>query len=629
MGAYGFKGKHILFTGATGGMGSALVPKLIDSGASVVISGRSESRLSKLQKQFGGEDALIAIPADLARPGEADRLATEAVDALGHIDVLFNVAGIGYLAFMEESTDENVHHLFQINTFSPLSLMQKLAFHMKSRGGGRIINIVSTAGRVPIMTQGVYGASKTALAVMANTMRLELKSTGVDIINIYPGTTDTYFEQNAIRAKGKTEICPKEACGRPLEEMARKIFQTAAGPPGEAFLEWEGRLLAAAAILWPKYMEKQLEPLQERVMTPTKPKDKRKWRLWQIESALGCNLKCIMCPWVDFRENAQKPQYMRPEIWASLKPFLADVASIDFSGGGEPLMQPLLSEWIAEAKQAGCETGFLTNGTLFSLSKREEILDTGVDWIGFSMDGATREVYEKVRKGANFNRLVENIEALTRTRLGKTPHVLINFVILKQNSHQLEEMVKLAARLGVDQLNFKQCDVIRGDHGKGFGLFADRQTKEIRKLEKNVKRARRLARKLKIDVTTFAFTPEELPVCDQDPRNSVFIRCDGTAAPCINLAYGGPTTFLGESVTMPSVNYGNLTDLDLDQLWNTKTCQFYRERFQKRVNNHDAVIANSQFEASLPKLKETFQEALDAMPEAPEGCRVCHYLYDI
>lgn len=629
MGAYRFKGKHILLTGATGGIGSALVPKLIDSGASMVVSGRSENRLRKLQKQFGGNDALVAIPADLARQGEAERLAAAAVDALGHIDLLFNVAGVGYLAFMEESTDEKVQHLFQINTFSPLILMRKLASHMKSIGGGRIINIVSTAGRVPILTEGVYGASKTALAVMANTMRLELKNTGVDIINIYPGTADTAFEQNTIRAKGKTEICPKEACGRPPEEIAQKIFQTAAGPAGETFLEWEGRLLAAAAILWPTYMEKRLKPLQERVMTPTKQKDNRKWRLWQIESALGCNLRCIMCPWVDFRENGPKSQYMRPEIWESLKPLLPEVASVDFSGGGEPLLQPLLSDWIAEAKEAGCETGFLTNGTLLKPSKIEEVLDSGVDWIGFSIDGATREVYETVRKGANFNRLVENVQALTRSRFGKIPRVLINFVILEQNSHQLEEMVKLAARLGVDQLNFKQCDVIRGDHGKGFGLFADRQTKEIRKLEKNIKRARRLARKLKIDITTFAFTPEELPVCDQDPRNSVFIRCDGTVAPCINLAYGGPTTFLGENVAMPSVHYGNLADTDLDQLWRSPTCRFYRERFQKRVNSHDAVIANSQFEASLPKLKETFQEALDAMPEAPEGCQVCHYLYDI
>ena len=62
---------------------------------------------------------------------------------------------------------------------------------MKQRGSGRIVNIVSCAGRVPIPTVGVYGGSKSALAMMANIMRLELEPSGVDVLNIYPGTVDT------------------------------------------------------------------------------------------------------------------------------------------------------------------------------------------------------------------------------------------------------------------------------------------------------------------------------------------------------------------------------------------------------------------------------------------------------
>jgi MoaA/NifB/PqqE/SkfB family radical SAM enzyme len=206
---------------------------------------------------------------------------------------------------------------------------------------------------------------------------------------------------------------------------------------------------------------------------------------------------------------------------------------------------------------------------------------------------------------------------------------MINFVMMVMNFHQIEDIVRLSARLGVDQVNFKQCDVIRGENGRDYGLFAPQKNREVRRLEKAVSKARRLAKKLRIKTTAFAFTPDELPVCDQDPRGSLFVRHDGYVAPCINLAFGGHTTFLGEKASIATVHYGRLPDQDLLALWDNISCKFYRERFSHRVRAHDAVIVNSSFEASLPKLRETLQAAKDAMPEAPPGCNVCHYLYGI
>ena len=143
------------------------------------------------------------------------------------------------------------------------------------------------------------------------------------------------------------------------------------------------------------------------------------------------------------------------------------------------------------------------------------------------------------------------------------------------------------------------------------------------------KEARRLAEKLKVETTAFSFVPDELPVCAQDPRDSLFIRHDGSVAPCINLAIGGATTFLDKEVNMPTVHYGRLPEYDLMELWETATCRFYRERFDRREQAYDSVIGNSSFEPSLIKLNETLNAAREAMPGAPDGCRVCHYLYDI
>lgn len=354
----------------------------------------------------------------------------------------------------------------------------------------------------------------------------------------------------------------------------------------------------------------------------------KRWRLWQVETAIACNLDCIMCPWRTVRQHHDSDGILSPAVWNALRPHLKEVESIDFSGGGEPLLQPRLIEWICEAHDSGCETGFLTNGLLLAEKTVQNILTAGVDWVAVSMDGASADIYDRIRKGSDFKRICKNIIKLSSIRTEKKPKLALNFVIMPINVHQLRDMVQLADDLGMDQINFKQCDVTRGEDGKGHGLFSNRESKGIRRLKKDLKRAQRLAKKLKLQTTAFPFVVEENPVCDQDPRVSLFIRSDGCAAPCINLAYGGPSTFLGKPVFIPTVHFGQLPGDNLLDIWNSSNFRAYRQRFQQRIRAHDAVVVNSSFEPSWIKLQEMLQAAVAAMPEAPEGCATCHYLFN-
>ncbi len=360
-----------------------------------------------------------------------------------------------------------------------------------------------------------------------------------------------------------------------------------------------------------------------------KPTDARIWRLWQIETSFACNLACVMCPWKGIREQSENDGLMDASVWEALRHHLQNAKEIDFSGGGEPLLQPNLADWITEAKQAGCKAGFLTNGTLLDETVASRMIQAGVDWIALSADGARADTFERVRTGADFEAFCANVRRLTGMRMGKMPRVMVNFVMMPTNIEELQDFVRLAAGLQVDQVNFKQCDVVRSGEERKLGLFASKAGRETRRHEKTLAKARKLARKLGIETTAFAFVPDELSVCDQDPRNSLFVRYDGQVAPCINLAVGGPSCFLGENVVMPAVHYGRLPDEDLDTLWRTESCQFYRKRFEERVKTHDRELAQANFEPSLIKLEEAFAKARQAMPQAPEGCRTCHYLYDI
>lgn len=625
---YSFSGKHVLVTGASGGLGSALVTGLAGMGASIVASARSLAALTELRSRVPDSTRLEVVVADLSVPGQAELLARQAVEAMGGIDVVFNNAGIGYFALMEEATEENIRHLFEVNTFSPISLVKALIPQMKTRGGGRIVNIVSAAGRVPIPTVGVYGASKSALAVMANTMRLELEPAGIDIINVYPGTIDSAFEENALREENRPGMCPTDRCGDPRSEMAERVLRAATGRPGEVWLDRQGKWLSSAAAIWPKFVDRRLASVRNRVVQ-RKSLKKRPWRLVQVESALACNLRCVMCPWTEIRKNAANQGIMTGEVWEAIRRHLSEIGSIDFTGGGEPLLQPRLVEWVAEAKSEGCETGILTNGLLLTEKTAQELIHAGLDWLCVSIDGATAEQYESIRRGSCFERVCSNLSKVSRLRVGTVPKTMINFVLMHTNFHQAEDMVKLADKLGVDQVNFKQCDVIRGEHGKGLGLFQRDGSRELRHMEKRLAKALNLAKRLGILTTSFPFTPTEKPVCDQDPRDSIFIRYDGTAAPCINLAIGGPTTFLGDDVDMPTVHYGSVTQHSLSEIRDTQTCVFYRERFHHRVTAYEGVFVDSLMGGSRPSHGRLMESAIAAMPEAPQGCGVCHYLYDL
>lgn len=623
-----FEQKRVLITGATGGLGSALSVEMARLGARLFLNASSSAALDELCARMPEAAEVTPLAADLSRPEEVLRLAETAQSLSGGIDAVVNIAGVGYFTFMEEAADDKIRHLFEVNTMAPLVLIQKLLPHMKSQQLGRIVNVVTAAGRVPIPTAGVYGGTKTALALMANTLRLELEGSGVKVINIYPGTIDTAFEENALRERSLPGLCSEEHCGMPSVKAARRVLRAAEGPAGEVWLERQGKFYAVAAIMLPGWVDKLLSGVG-RHAAERKPGKPRRWRLLQVESAIACNLKCIMCPWREMEHKHSAKGLMPPDVWAAIVPHLDEVQAVDFTGGGEPLLQPHLAEWVGQASKAGCETGLLTNGTLLTEDKAGQLIEAGIDWICVSVDGASADVFETIRPGACFETVCRHLRYLTSRRIGKGPRVAINFVMMEQNADQLEAIVELAAELGVDQINFKQCDVIRGESGKGFGLFADKHTKRTRRMEKRLRRARRLARKKQIETTAFAWVPEELPICAQDPRNSLFIRHDGRVAPCINLALGGPTTFLGEDVEMPSVHYGRLPDTGLEALWETERCRFYRKRFELRMSAYETGFVRSDLEPSLTKIKEALENAQKAMPSPPEGCKVCHYLYNI
>jgi len=165
-----------------------------------------------------------------------------------------------------------------------------------------------------------------------------------------------------------------------------------------------------------------------------------------IESTNACNLRCIMCP---RNFMTEKIGYME---WALFKKIIDEGAeyrlpSIKLNYRGEPLLHPRLPEMVAYAKKKEIiEVQFNTNGLSLNEKKTGELLDAGLDRIIFSFDGATKETYERIRTGSNYERVVSNIKALVKMRNGrglKRPSVRVQMVKMKENEHEVEDFLKM------------------------------------------------------------------------------------------------------------------------------------------------------------------------------------------
>jgi len=176
-----------------------------------------------------------------------------------------------------------------------------------------------------------------------------------------------------------------------------------------------------------------------------------------VESTNACNLRCIMCD-----RNWMKEKIGNID-WNLFTKVIDEAAkyhlpSVKFNYRGEPLLHPDIAKMVKYVKEKGIlEVQFNTNGLLLDEKKAEELIDAGLDRIIFSFDGATKETYEKIRRGSNYETVVANIKNLVKLRNKKglkRPLVRIQMVRMAENKNEVEDFIRMwlpiANRLAVN-----------------------------------------------------------------------------------------------------------------------------------------------------------------------------------
>jgi MoaA/NifB/PqqE/SkfB family radical SAM enzyme len=290
-----------------------------------------------------------------------------------------------------------------------------------------------------------------------------------------------------------------------------------------------------------------------------------RWQYLQVEVTTRCNLPgCIMCPRTAWPERWQA-QDLSWETFEALIPSLKFFSHVHLSGWGEPLLHPRLWDMARTLRAQGLKVSLTTNGLGLNEEVQRRVLEH-LDMVAISLDGARAQTYARVRPGADFHRLVQQVATLcSRKRsLGLArPEVVLLFLKMRTNLAELPEFLRLAASLGVDRVNAPNLDFIPVPAMEPLSLLTLGPPDP--EIEAILREAAAQAEVLKMPWRNFSLSPNfDLRVCDANPLSNVFVTVSGEVAPCVylGLPVAGPGTrrYFNKSYQTGNYSYGNVRE---------------------------------------------------------------------
>ena len=199
-----FRNKTIIITGASQGIGAELAVKLAQLGANLVLAARNEAKLKTIaQKCLKNGGKAIAFPTNVTDPKACQKLIEAGVAAYGAIDCLINNAGMTMWSRFDCVEDLSLFEkIMQVNYLGSVYCTHYALPHLK-QSSGLIVAVSSLTGKTGVPTRSGYAASKHALQGFFDSLRIELKNTGVDVLVVSPGFVATGIRQRVVGATGE------------------------------------------------------------------------------------------------------------------------------------------------------------------------------------------------------------------------------------------------------------------------------------------------------------------------------------------------------------------------------------------------------------------------------------------
>jgi len=347
---------------------------------------------------------------------------------------------------------------------------------------------------------------------------------------------------------------------------------------------------------------------------------RRRFSAWQIELTTRCPLRCKMC----IRDAATQWHTGDMSItdFMKLVPYLRDVEIAVLEGWGEPLLYRDLTKVIRLVKEAQCQAGFVTSGWGLDDDYVSELIHAGVDFIGFSLSGATPETHNVIRANSNLYsvlRSLQTFQELKAERKLTKPKLHIVFLMLRDNLAEVPLLLDHARDLGIGEIVLINLIQVTTEWQEAQRLFTCGEGEDLVLLRE----ATAKARELKIRLRMASLSPMEVGVCAENPLENLYISVDGNISPCVYLYPPIPSPvrklFCGSEHSVAKVSFGNLFEEPFESIWNSEPYAEFRNCFARRKRSFD-----EKYPSLIGSQVPAFKPGEINLPPPPEPCRTCH-----
>ena len=218
-----WSGSTTLVTGASSGIGFAIAEILAKRGSRIVLVARESPRLREAAAKlaFVASSEPVVVPLDLSEPGASSALLRE-TERLGiQVDVLVNNAGHGLHGRFSEQDPVALEKMIQLDVVSVAMIARAFLPGMLARGRGAVVNVASIAAFAPFPTQAAYGASKAFVLSLSEALWAETRGTGVHVMALCPGATDTGFFHTLGQRMNVSKVSPESVAKVAVEALDR------------------------------------------------------------------------------------------------------------------------------------------------------------------------------------------------------------------------------------------------------------------------------------------------------------------------------------------------------------------------------------------------------------------------
>ncbi len=311
----------------------------------------------------------------------------------------------------------------------------------------------------------------------------------------------------------------------------------------------------------------------------------------QVEISSYCDSKCIYCPHTEYLKNWQN-RLFPIELFKKLIPAFKKTKLVYLQGWGEPFTHPEFIDFLRLAKQSGCMVGTTTNGTLLNREKIEQLIDEGLDVIGFSLAGID-EKNDVIRKGNSLKKVlkcIEDIQKIKSIKSADNPKIHIAYMLLKSGIDEIYKLPSFCKNTGIDQTVVSSLSLVVNESLVNETLAEFEFDLSDTDLMSDFSRAG-----IAFNIVS-PYMKESF--CSENLERGIVVGSSGVVSPCVMgtvPAVGENYFFKGKKRKLENIDFGNVSNESLNTIWNKKEYKDFIKSHRKRNYPEPCLHCNKRF----------------------------------